>query len=270
MFCVETQLGCWHGSAVAVKTFNIDQDKRHLLRQEISACSRLYHPHLAAIYGFVRIEGVLMMAMELFQGSLADLIEAQSHVCGATRHLTLREEVDVSHDALSGLTYLHQLKPHYIVHGHIRPTNVLLLSDMTAKLSDIVEPCCCDSSCDKLLHASQYIAPERLDDCSVPQSPSTDMYSIGTTLGQLSFGRRPTSSGHVYLRKRRAVFSLCVRDLCLRMASGNPLNRISSAEAVKLLNDLKATKSYRKCHPRRMVKRSLESEAAVIRLDRRS
>jgi serine/threonine protein kinase len=96
---------------VAVKTLHEELSKEHyqrrLFEKEVAVCSRLHHPNIAAICGVIQEEGApFSLIIELLQASLADVIEA-AHVSG--KYLTLREQTDVSHDCLSGLTYLHEL-----------------------------------------------------------------------------------------------------------------------------------------------------------------
>ena len=105
------RVGYWRGCPVAVKTLHQELAKEHyqrrLFEQEVAVCSRLHHPNIAAICGVIQQrDAPFSLIMELLQASLADVIEA-AHVSG--RYLTLREQTDVSHDCLSGLTYLHDL-----------------------------------------------------------------------------------------------------------------------------------------------------------------
>ena len=108
---VVVQVGHWCGCPVAVKTLHKELAKEHyqrrLFEQEVSVCSRLHHPNITAICGVIQQgDSPISLIMELLQASLADVIEA-THVSG--KYLSLREQVDVSHDCLSGLSYLHDL-----------------------------------------------------------------------------------------------------------------------------------------------------------------
>ena len=111
VYLLGVRVGYWCGCAVAVKTLHEELAKEHyqrrLFEQEVSVCSRLHHPNIAAICGVIQQrDAPFSLIMELLQASLADVIEA-AHVSG--KYLTLREQTDMSHDCLSGLTYLHDL-----------------------------------------------------------------------------------------------------------------------------------------------------------------
>ena len=111
VYLLGVHVGYWCGCPVAVKTLHEELAKEHyqrrLFEQEVSVCSRLHHPNIAAICGVIQQrDAPFSLIMELLQASLADVIEA-AHVSG--KYLTLREQTDVSHDCLSGLTYLHDL-----------------------------------------------------------------------------------------------------------------------------------------------------------------
>ena len=95
---------------MAVKSLHEELAKEHhqrrLFEQEVAVCSRLHHPNIAAICGVIQRDAPLSLIMELLQASLSDVIE-EALLSG--RYLTLREQTDLSHDCLSGLTYLHDL-----------------------------------------------------------------------------------------------------------------------------------------------------------------
>ena len=82
-----------------------------LFKQEVSVAWKVHHPNVAAVCGVVlEKEGKKTKAwivMELLQGSMSGVIDASSkEEVGA---LTLREQVDLAHDSLCGLDYLHTL-----------------------------------------------------------------------------------------------------------------------------------------------------------------
>ena len=111
VYLLGVRVGYWRGCPVAVKSLYEELAKEHHLRrlfeQEVSVCSRLHHPNIAAICGVIQQrDAPFSLIMELLQASLSDVIEA---ALLSGRYLTLREQTDVSHDCLSGLTYLHDL-----------------------------------------------------------------------------------------------------------------------------------------------------------------
>lgn len=90
-----------------------DKDNVEAFEQEAAFCVRILHPHIAVTHGILRHEGVVIgLVTELLQGSLEDVIQVAS---GSGKYLTLREQVDICRDSLSGLSFLH------------RPVRLLLL-----------------------------------------------------------------------------------------------------------------------------------------------
>lgn len=81
-----------------------------LLLQEVSLGWRIHHANIASVCGLsLELDGerkTAWIVMELLQGSVSGVIEA-SQRRGPT--LSLREKVDIAHDSLCGLQYLHSL-----------------------------------------------------------------------------------------------------------------------------------------------------------------
>ena len=82
-----------------------------LFLQEVNIAWKLHHPNVVTVCG-VTLERrnektTAWIIMELLQGSMCDVIDAsRQQEVGA---LTLRERVDMAHDSLCGLHYLHAL-----------------------------------------------------------------------------------------------------------------------------------------------------------------
>ena len=111
VYLLGVRIGYWRGCPVAVKSLHEELAKEHhqrrLFEQEVSVCSRLHHPNIASICGVIQQrDAPFSLIMELLQASLSDVIEA---ALLSDRYLTLREQTDLSHDCLNGLTYLHDL-----------------------------------------------------------------------------------------------------------------------------------------------------------------
>ena len=112
---VEVRIAYWRSCPVAVKILyealaayqrNID-----LLLQEVNIAWKIHHPNVAAVCG-VTLEQkeekkTAWIIMELLQGSMCGVIDASRGQEGGG--LTLREQVDMAHDSLCGLDYLHSL-----------------------------------------------------------------------------------------------------------------------------------------------------------------
>lgn len=161
-----------------------DDDTRHVQRllQEAIAQARVNHPNIVHIY-FVGVQGSApFFAMELVQGpTLAQRLKE-----GA---LTFGEVIGFAEQIVSALAHAAEFD---ILHGDIKPSNILLSNSQIVKLTDfglarrlseIVEPTGVISG------TPDYLAPETL--AGVPLDVRSDMYSLGVTLFEMTFGRLP-------------------------------------------------------------------------------
>ena len=111
----EVCIAYWQSCPVAVKVLYEElaayQRNIDLLLQEVNIAWKIHHPNVAAVCG-VTLEltdekKTAWIIMELLQGSMCGVIDASRRQdVGA---LTLRERVDMAHDSLCGLHYLHSL-----------------------------------------------------------------------------------------------------------------------------------------------------------------
>jgi serine/threonine-protein kinase/endoribonuclease IRE1 len=106
--------GTWGSRAVAVK--RLLSDFTRLASQEVKLLQASDdHPNVIRYYCQERRDNFLYIALDLCQGSLADLIEAPD------RHLTLASALDRKRalkEISAGLRHLHAMK---IIHRDIKP-----------------------------------------------------------------------------------------------------------------------------------------------------
>lgn len=151
------------------------------LLDEAVAQARLNHPHVVTIYYVGRDSSDPFFAMELLPGPTLDklLIDGPlpySHIIKYARQVT---------SALAQATRLN------LVHGDIKPSNLIIASDETIKLGDFGLAHVDQKASKGISGTLSYMAPE-LADGHVPTAQS-DMYALGITLFELTFGRRPYS-----------------------------------------------------------------------------
>ncbi|MCE9554318.1 MAG: protein kinase [Planctomycetes bacterium] len=153
-------------------------DQRQLERywQEAQLLASLEHPHIMTIYDVARDRGWLIL--ELMQGSLWD------RAAGQPMDLNFLRVALVC--ALQGLKFLHD---NGIVHGDIKPTNMLLDKRGWVKLGDFgLAQRVTNDQGSLLKGTTKYMAPERLSDQFGPVGPQSDLYSLGFSMYELMCG----------------------------------------------------------------------------------
>lgn len=159
-------------------------DSRSIQRllEEAIAQARVNHPNVVHIY-YVGREGRLpFLAMELVPGiSLADQLKHGP--------LPFDRVIAIALQVVDALRHCVRFD---IVHGDIKPANILLADARTVKLSDFGlarRLSQVDQHSGLLAGTPMYLAPE-VAEVSAPDIRG-DMYSLGVTLFEMTFGRLP-------------------------------------------------------------------------------
>ncbi|GMH36460.1 hypothetical protein BSKO_04328 [Bryopsis sp. KO-2023] len=193
--------------AVKVLGQNVMQGSREYGR-EIALLGSIRHPHIVTLYG--KCDGSSSLVYELLPGgNLEEKME-----CG-TLHWEAR--LRIAKEVALGLFYLHNCCPP-IVHRDMKPANVLLDGNLTAKVGDMGLARAVDSTLRTSTAAGgikgtfHYIAPEYQN--SGISTPLCDVYSFGVILLQLLTNRPAnvvreevrealhSSSGHLIVDRR--------------------------------------------------------------------
>ncbi|XP_062523494.1 uncharacterized protein LOC134198174 isoform X3 [Corticium candelabrum] len=257
-------VGYWRDCPVAVKLLydhlTAVQRNIQLVQQEASVAWKMHHPNIAAVCGVTLEleEKKAWIIMELHSGSMSGVIDACQ---GDVAPLTLREKVDMAHDSLCGLDYIHSMKPKEILHGDICPRNILLTATMRAKLGDLGAARFEDASLSVGLLSPQYTPPERFDFPTLPKSSKTDVYSMGVTLCELFTAVPPDRQKRIdqvlLIRQRN------VRALCKHLMRDDLATRPTATEARHIISRIRDTDEYKACPPKRMVKGKMDGIADV-------
>ena len=93
--------GTWLGIPVAVKTVT-DASKQESLLREADLLASMRHPCICQFFGASRIDGTLMVVMELLDCSLHEVIAQSSTRIPAALCLRL------AHETAQGIAYLHR------------------------------------------------------------------------------------------------------------------------------------------------------------------
>lgn len=168
------------GREVAVKQIHEQflSDPRQLDRYwgEAQLLASLQHPNIVTIYDIVREKGWLIM--ELMQGNLADRMQGRAMDLVALRTV-------LAH-CLRALKFLHE---HGIVHGDIKPSNMLVDRRKRLKLGDFgLARRVSDEEGSLIKGTTKYMAPEVVSDEFGDVGPASDLYSLGFAAYELMCG----------------------------------------------------------------------------------
>jgi serine/threonine protein kinase len=143
-----------------------------LLEKEAKAAANINHNNVVQIYSLGRVRGRPYIVMEMVQmGSLED----QMHPSG---RIPEKEAVQIAIDVMNGLKKANEIE---LIHGDIKPANIILTEKGLAKLADFgLARFMSDKTVVERWGTPYYIAPEKA--MEVQEDFRSDMYSLGVTL----------------------------------------------------------------------------------------
>ncbi|XP_059456957.1 U-box domain-containing protein 33-like [Corylus avellana] len=190
--------GLLRQTKVAIKILKShDAQGTKQFQTELGVLSQLRHPNLVELKGSCP-EVFALIYEYLPNGSLEDRLNCR----GNSPPLSWQTRIRIAAEMCSVLVYLHSIKPHSIVHGDLKPSNILLDANFVSKLSDfgICRMLFPDESSSNnvnttLYHITvpkgtpAYIDPEFLETGVL--TVKSDVYSFGIIVLQLLTGRQP-------------------------------------------------------------------------------
>jgi len=157
--------------------------------KELDLLSKLNHKCLVRLIGYCDNEHVLVFEY-MANGTLEDCLH--KHRLG--RCLTWEERLKIAAGAAKGLEYLHEYATTMIIHGDVKPANILLDEKLEAHISDFGLSLSTPDSDASMVWASRmggtpgYFDPEYASLGSL--TPKSDVYSFGIVLLELMSGRK--------------------------------------------------------------------------------
>jgi serine/threonine-protein kinase len=198
-----------HQQPVSLKIFPAaaaDAETLPRIRRELRVAVETSHPNVVRCYEVGEVGGTYFVALEDLEG---ETLEARLRRQG---FLPFPEVCRIGRDVASALQHLHQNE---IVHRDVRPSNIWIARDGTAKLMnfggaldafsalDVEEESSMPAS--KVLADYTYAAPEQARDPDTADG-RTDIYSLGATLYDCLAGRPPFEEENTI---RQVVSLLC-------------------------------------------------------------
>lgn len=173
-------LDTWVNQKVALKVPHQQEDEVLHMLKEPRIMADLSHPNIVRLITTDRINGIFFIVLEYIQGQSLDLMIRNNKLISP--ELTLKFAIQV----VSGMEFAHSKK---ILHRDLRPANILICDDNTAKITDF--------GTSKVLELTPamtrvgsppYMAPEHFRGLATFQS---DIWSLGVTFYEMLTGTVP-------------------------------------------------------------------------------
>ncbi|TFK38840.1 kinase-like domain-containing protein [Crucibulum laeve] len=203
----EVREGVWEQGPlkfkVAVKTIrvreNVGNKAARMLRKEVAIMKNLQHPNIVPFWGVAELEGGggYGMVSEWIEGWTLHTFIRTHHTDSSV--LSIRRRFEILGDVASGLEYLHA---HFVVHGDLSATNVLInecgrvficdfgLSRDTSQSVESAIITMLSILSGAVLNPS-WNAPELVLDPNPFPTMSSDIYSFGALMFETLSGQQP-------------------------------------------------------------------------------
>lgn len=192
--------GFLRNTAVAIKLLHPQSMQgRSEFHQEVSILSRVRHPNLVTLIGACS-ETLALVYEFLPNGSLEDRLACADNF----EPLTWQVRTQIIAEICCALIFLHSSNPYPIVHGDLKPDNILLDANYVSKIGDFGISRLLDqsSSCATLSYNTTnprgtfaYMDPEYVTTGEL--TPQSDVYSFGIIILRLLTGKPPIGIARV-------------------------------------------------------------------------
>lgn len=207
--------------------------------KECTVLANLRHPNVVDIFGTSREKDMFIIVMEyLVGGSLKDRL---------VKPWQWQAAVKTARDYCMGLAFLHK---NQMVHGNLRPSNILFTDGGEAKISD----CCLDEHYqDDDSVSNWYVYPNE------SRNELSDIYAAGAILFEMVTGTVPSwQRGQLLVNEHFQLLPGDLQEVIRRMLMQVPKDRYRSVtEVIPLFDDLLET------HKRKPAKKQGQNSSAM-------
>ena len=178
--------------AVKIMNQRVTEDPGYLraLHMKTSLSTNLHHPGIVATHDCSQDRDSVYIATDYLPGSLARRMDSG-------KSLTNRQAVKTAHQIGRALAYAHK---HGILHGNVKPENILFSGNGSLKVSDFgIAKCMAFSRYRGSLYTRSsmfYCSPEQVSGNNMDHR--SDIYSLGKLLKEMVIGTIPLSEEGIF------------------------------------------------------------------------
>jgi serine/threonine protein kinase len=156
-------------------------------KNEAITQAQMNHPNIITLFSFIHIDENYIIVMEFIKGTdLHDLLKNK-------KMLPIEEALFFLKQILRGLNYAHE---HQIIHGDIKPRNIMITNEKKVKISDFgiakIFGLYSKIENDMILGTPTYTSPEQI--LGKELDFRSDLYSLGITFYEMVTGKVPFNS----------------------------------------------------------------------------
>ena len=120
-------LAKWRETFVVAKVLDPEfiRIKKDVVMREFDIMSKLHHPNIVQFLGYINDPFIIVL-------EYIPKLDLMSNI----KSLNKKQKISITKDILRGLIYIHNRKPHTLIHRDIKPTNILLTNSKVAKITD--------------------------------------------------------------------------------------------------------------------------------------
>ncbi len=204
-----------------------DPESAERFRTEAKAMARLTNPHIPTVFDFTVTEDHCVLVMELVDGPNVYSLIRQGKVSPPLALEIMAQICDAVHFAHA----------RDIIHGDIKPGNILINPEGQAKLADFgLARLAGSGDAWSAMGTPEYAAPEIYDKHAVPDYRA-DIYSLGVVLHEMLTGSAPV--GEFELPAESMGLDPRVDEVIAKCMELNPASRYKSAADIgQVLRDI--------------------------------
>ncbi len=165
-----------------------------MFRAEARAAAAMNHPNIVHIYDVAVVNGQPCIVMEYVQGRT---VREVMRIRGSSERQPLppHRVAEIGREMCGALAYAHRSN---VIHRDVKPSNILLTADGSAKLMDFGISKALETGSDALTEARgtpQYMPPEQILGHEI--DGRADLYALGISMFEMATAERPFSGDGV-------------------------------------------------------------------------